>query len=132
MDKKNIVILGAGGSIANSFAEEAIKNGANIKLASRKEVNINGATWVKTDLLNYEQTLTAVKGSEIAVLTAGLKYNKKVWQNEWHIIINNVVKACQSENIKLVFFDNVYMYGLVHGKMTENTPYNPCSKKGGS
>ncbi len=28
------------------------------------------------------------------------------------------------------FFDNVYMYGKVTGRMTERTPYAPCSKKG--
>jgi hypothetical protein len=31
---------------------------------------------------------------------------------------------------KLVFFDNVYMYGRVEGWMTEETPMNPRSKKG--
>ncbi|MGA7904281.1 MAG: hypothetical protein WCA06_16735 [Terrimicrobiaceae bacterium] len=31
---------------------------------------------------------------------------------------------------KLVFFDNVYIYGRVDGLMTEETPYNPCSRKG--
>ncbi len=31
---------------------------------------------------------------------------------------------------KLNFFDNVYMYGKVSGAMTEETPFNPCSKKG--
>jgi nucleoside-diphosphate-sugar epimerase len=29
-----------------------------------------------------------------------------------------------------VFFDNVYAYGQVDGVMTEETPYNPCSRKG--
>jgi nucleoside-diphosphate-sugar epimerase len=29
-----------------------------------------------------------------------------------------------------VFFDNVYSYGLVKGAMTEETPFNPASKKG--
>ena len=30
---------------------------------------------------------------------------------------------------KLIFFDNVYMYGKVNGIMTEETAFNPCSKK---
>jgi len=126
----NFVILGAGGSIANSFTEELIKNGQNVTLASRKELKIANTKWVKTDLLNYKETLSAVKGNNIAVLTAGLKYDKKVWQNEWLPLIRNVIDVCKSENVKLIFFDNVYMYGLVRGKMTENSPYNPCSKKG--
>ncbi len=36
----------------------------------------------------------------------------------------------KSAGAKLIFFDNVYMYGRVTGKMTESTPFNPCSKKG--
>lgn len=30
----------------------------------------------------------------------------------------------------MIFFDNVYMYGLVEGEMIESTPFNPCSRKG--
>jgi nucleoside-diphosphate-sugar epimerase len=42
----------------------------------------------------------------------------------------NTVEACKRAEAKLIFFDNVYMYGKVAGPMTENTPYAPCSKKG--
>jgi nucleoside-diphosphate-sugar epimerase len=44
--------------------------------------------------------------------------------------MNNVIEACKQANARLVFFDNVYMYGRVNGVMTEETPFNPCSKKG--
>ncbi len=130
METNNFVILGAGGSIANSFTDELIKNGQKVKLASRREVKIQGASWIKTDLLNLQDTIAAVKGCQIAVLTAGLKYDRKIWSQEWLPLMRNVIDACKKENVKLIFFDNVYMYGLVSGKMTENTAYNPCSKKG--
>ncbi len=45
-------------------------------------------------------------------------------------IIDNVINSCSKNKTKLVFLDNVYMYGLVNGWMTEETPYNPCSRKG--
>jgi nucleoside-diphosphate-sugar epimerase len=44
--------------------------------------------------------------------------------------MRNVIDACKEHKAKLVFFDNVYAYGKVEGWMTEETPYNPCSKKG--
>jgi nucleoside-diphosphate-sugar epimerase len=44
--------------------------------------------------------------------------------------MRNVIDACKEHNARLVFFDNVYMYGKVNGWMTEETPMNPCSKKG--
>ena len=33
------------------------------------------------------------------------------------------------QSARLMFFDNVYMYGKVDGRMTEETPFNPCSRK---
>jgi nucleoside-diphosphate-sugar epimerase len=42
----------------------------------------------------------------------------------------NTIEACKRAKAKLVFLDNVYMYGRVAGPMTEGTPHNPCSKKG--
>jgi nucleoside-diphosphate-sugar epimerase len=40
------------------------------------------------------------------------------------------MNACKETGARLLFFDNVYMYGKVNGWMTEETPFNPCSKKG--
>jgi len=44
--------------------------------------------------------------------------------------MSNAIEACKRANAKLIFFDNVYMYGKVVGPMTEETPFNPCSNKG--
>jgi nucleoside-diphosphate-sugar epimerase len=44
--------------------------------------------------------------------------------------MRNAIDACKRHNTALVFFDNVYAYGRVDGGMTEDTPYNPCSRKG--
>jgi nucleoside-diphosphate-sugar epimerase len=45
-------------------------------------------------------------------------------------IMTNVINACKETGSKLIFFDNVYMYGKVDEVMTEETAFNPCSKKG--
>jgi len=60
----------------------------------------------------------------------GLKYDRRVWQDLWPRIISNTIEACKRAGAKLIFFDNVYMYGKVRGPMTEETPFNPCSRKG--
>jgi nucleoside-diphosphate-sugar epimerase len=44
--------------------------------------------------------------------------------------MDNTIEACKRAGARLVFFDNVYMYGRVRGPMTEETPYRPTSKKG--
>jgi len=123
-------ILGAGGSIGIPLAQTLLTNHKQVKLVSRKGFAMEGAHSICADLLQYEQVQESVKGSEIVYLCAGLPYDLKIWQDQWPKVMRNTIDACKKHSAKLVFLDNVYMYGLVHGKMTENTPYNPCSKKG--
>lgn len=123
-------ILGAGGSIGNALADELLAQNKKVKLVSRKGAKVKGAESVAADILNYDELVKSVKNSSVIFLTVGLQYGYKVWSESWVKIIKNTIKAAKEVNAKLVFFDNVYMYGKVDGKMTESTPYNPCSKKG--
>jgi nucleoside-diphosphate-sugar epimerase len=124
-------ILGANGAIGVELAKSLPQYTNRIRLVSRtpKKVNPNDEV-VSADLTIAEQTRKAVEGSEIAYLTAGLKYDINVWRSQWPVIMRNVIEACKKHNTKLVFFDNVYMYGKVDGWMMEETPVHPTSKKG--
>ncbi|MEJ6979195.1 hypothetical protein WG906_01960 [Pedobacter sp. P351] len=100
-------------------------------MASRNPVKTSGkTTWEKTDLLNYQETLNTCHGSEVIYLCAGLKYDKNIWQEQWPKIMQNVINVTKETGARFIFFDNVYMYGLVNGAMTEETEYNPISVKG--
>ena len=124
-------ILGSGGVIGDALAEVLAGYDTTVRLVSRHPKALNGdEELISADLLDAVQTRDAVKDSDIVYLTVGLPYSTKVWQKEWTVIIENVINACQEQQAKLVFFDNVYMYGLVEGKMREDTPYNPRSEKG--
>jgi nucleoside-diphosphate-sugar epimerase len=124
-------ILGANGVIGKEVSKHLPRFTSQIRQVGRNPQKVNASDeLVKADLLNYQQTEAAVKGSEIVYLVAGLKYETKVWQRDWPIVMRNTIEACKKHSSKLVFFDNVYSYGHVDGVMTENTPFNPNSKKG--
>ncbi len=123
-------ILGAGGSIGNALTYELLKSKEEIRLVSRSKFSIPGTTSIKADITSYQETLDGILGSEIVYLCVGLPYNSSIWNEMWPKIMKNVIDACKSTGAKLIFFDNVYMYGKVDGKMTETTPYNPCTRKG--
>jgi nucleoside-diphosphate-sugar epimerase len=124
-------ILGSGGIIANHIATSLPAYTDKIRLVSRNPKVVTGKEeLVSADLNSAGDVLKAVKGSDVVYLTAGLQYNSKVWQEQWPVLIQNVINACKENNAKLVFFDNVYMYGKVVGPMTEEAPFNPCSRKG--
>lgn len=125
-------ILGANGIIGQELSKclptyyEGI-----VRQVSRNPKKVNASDeLMSADLLNYEQTEKAVKGSEVVYLLAGLPYKASVWQEQWPKVMRHAIDACKKHNSKLVFFDNVYAYGEVNGVMTEETPFNPCSKKG--
>lgn len=124
-------ILGSNGVIGYYVASTLPQYSDKIRLVSRKPKQINPTDELfAADLTIAEQVLAAVAGSEVVYLTAGLQYDYRVWQKQWPVIMQNVIKACKTHGAKLVFFDNVYAYGKVVGPMTEDTPYKPVSKKG--
>lgn len=114
-------ILGAGGSIGNALAYKLLEKGQDVRLVSRSKFSIIGAESVKADITSYSETLESVKQSDIVYLCVGLPYDTKVWENTWPKIMKNTIDACKNIEAKLIFFDNVYMYGKVDGKMVETT-----------
>jgi len=123
-------ILGATGAITQELLPILQSHHENIRLVSRHQKPVEGAETMTADMLNYEQTCQAVKGSSVVYLLIGITYNAEIWARDWPIIMRNVIDACKTYQTKLIFFDDVYMYGKVNGPITEETPYNPCSKKG--
>lgn len=124
-------ILGAGGAIGNELAKELLQAGRRVRLVSRHPKPVAGAAEsVSADLSNVDEVTQAAAGSSVVYLTVGLKYDLGVWQEFWPRILHNTIEACKQAEAKLIFFDNVYMYGRVDGPMTEATPYAPCSRKG--
>ena len=123
-------ILGAGGAIANALSEELTERQVPFRLVSRHPLTRTGATTLAADLTDPLQTLEAVRDSEVAYLCVGLKYDYSVWRRQWPRIIDNTIEACKKTKTRLIFFDNVYMYGKTEGAMTEETPYDPSSRKG--
>ena len=124
-------ILGAGGSVSDALIPELQKRKIDIRLVSRRAAPVAGITDnISADLLDAKAVSDAVAGSNVAFLLVGLPYATKIWQEKWPIVMQNAIDACAQHKVKLIFFDNVYMYGRVTGKMTEETSDNPCSKKG--
>ena len=124
-------ILGSGGVIANGIAKQLLQYTNKIRLVSRHPKKVSTTDeLVVADLTIQGQVFDAVRDSDIVYLTAGLAYKLDVWERDWPLVMQNVVNACEEHNASLVFFDNVYAYGKVDGWMREDTPYNPCSRKG--
>ncbi len=123
-------LLGAGGSIGSPLAQMLLDQKKPVRLLSRSGAALPGAESRKTDVYDLADLSEAVRGSHVVYLLIGIDYNTKTWQEKWPVVMQNTIRACADTGVPLIFFDNVYMYGPVEGKMTEETPFRPSSKKG--
>ena len=125
-------ILGAGGAIGTELAKALKKYTDQIRLVNRKPKKTNpDDELLAADLLNANETKKAVDGSSVVYLAVGLSYNAKIWEQQWPVIMQNVIDACVLYEANLVFIDNMYLYDPDFlGQMTETTPIKPSSKKG--
>jgi len=130
MKRSTHVILGSGGAIGTPLAQELLAKGERVRTVSRSGKGPAGAESRRADLLSAVETADAVEDGATVYLLVGLPYDSRVWRVQWPQIIRNVVAACESKQARLLFLDNVYMYGRVDGAMTEETPVHPTSEKG--
>ena len=125
-------ILGASGQIGRELAAYLHHEfPGELRLVSRRPQKVNATDQLHSaDLLDAEQAMAAVEGSQIAYLTAGLPMDTRLWVAQWPVLMRNVIQACAAHGTKLVFFDNTYMYPQTADPQTELTPFCPQGAKG--
>ncbi|MGA2494292.1 MAG: NAD-dependent epimerase/dehydratase family protein, partial [Roseiarcus sp.] len=68
-------------------------------------------------------------GLSQVVLAIGFPYVGALWREAWPRTMTNFVEACAAEGARLVFFDNLYMYGPQTAPLSETTPLQPYGVK---
>ena len=81
-----------------------------------------GARFIAADALDRESVLTATRGSEQIVVAIGFPYVGKLWREVWPKAIGNFVAACEATGARMVFIDNLYMYGPQTAPLVETMP----------
>lgn len=124
-------ILGANGQIAEELTRELYRNYTkDIRLVSRNPKKIHDTDQLfSANLLDGNAVLKAVENSEIVYLTVGLPMNSKMWEDQFPLMMKNVIDACKKHQCKLVFFDNTYMYSKTNEPQTEESPFLPVGRK---
>ena len=129
------VVLGATGGLGSAVVFELVKRERSVIAVTR---NVQKARKMfqnfdveirQADLMDQDQTLTAVEGADVIYHCANVLYTK--WLKEFPIINDNILSAVKEVGANLVFADNLYMYGEMQGdKMSEEHPLNAKGKKG--
>ena len=81
------------------------------------------------DALDPDSVRAAVAGLSQVVLAIGFPYVGALWREAWPRTMTNFVEACAAEGSRLVFFDNLYMYGPQTAPLSETTPLQSVGVK---
>jgi nucleoside-diphosphate-sugar epimerase len=110
-----------------------MSRGIAVKALSRTLPDTNavpGVEYAAVDAEHAEQLVAATTDVDVLYVTLAIPYGTAAWQQSWPVVMRNVIAAAKANGCKITFLDNVYMYGLVDGAMTEASPIAPVSKKG--
>lgn len=71
----------------------------------------------------------ACNGVEEVAFCLGLPYDSLVWERAWPVAMRNVLEGCAASGARLVFADNLYMYGPQDRPLTEDMPLTDYGRK---
>ncbi len=120
---QTIVILGHG-PVGKATAHRLVRAGHRVRVAQRtRPLDLtSGAAFQACDVLNAEAVGAAIAGADQVVLAVGFSYTGAVWRRDWPRAMANTLAACEMSAARLVFVDNLYMYGPQTAPLREDMP----------
>lgn len=131
--KESHVVIGGTGNIGQFVVQELLERGKTVTILERRQKDHpQGASFVICDVKVRQNLIETLTGATHVYLCVGLPYERKVWKNELPTIIQHCIDACLHHQSKLIYLDNIYMYGPAPLEIpfTENSPQQPSSEKG--
>jgi len=130
------VVLGAGGGTGGAIVRELVGQGRRVRAVTRggnaaaSYGTLPPASFedVAADVTEREQLRRALEGAAVVYHCAQPAYTR--WPQEFPAMTRGILAATAAAGAKLVFADNLYMYGSVDGPMTEESPPVAQTKKG--
>ena len=122
-------VLGASGGTGSALVEELIRRGRRVRAVSRSGGAPEGAEGMKADVSTPDGAEAATAGAAVVYHAAQPDYTK--WAKEFPSMTEAVIEGAAVAGAKLIFADNLYMYGPgAPQPMNEETPQKAEGKKG--
>ena len=117
------------GAVGAATVERLAAAGRAIVVAQRQAPSNlpPGVQFCRCDALDSDFVRAGVAGLSQVVLAIGFPYVGALWREAWPRTMTNFVEACAAEGARLVFFDNLYMFGPQTTPLSETTPLQPSA-----
>ncbi len=128
--KGKITIFGYGPT-GRATAERLLAAGRETAIAQRSKPAAlpKGASFVACDALDRDSVVKAARGSAQIVVAIGFPYVGKLWREAWPKAIGNFVAACAATGARMIFIDNLYLYGPQTAPLVETMPLTSYGMK---
>lgn len=127
--RRVVTVLGFG-AVGQACVAALAGSGHKVIVAQRKRPTAlpPEVEFRSCDVLDSASVTSAVRGSRQVVLAIGFPYRTAQWQQCWPQAMTHVLEACRQEQARLVFIDNLYMYGPQFEPLREDMP---LTRRGG-
>ncbi|MFX0116422.1 MAG: SDR family oxidoreductase, partial [Candidatus Hodarchaeota archaeon] len=124
------VVLGASGALGSAVVRELAKRGKSLRGVNRngRSTLPEGIEHVKADITDLNSARKACNGATVIYHCVAPPYNK--WTELHPPIMENIIETAANVGAKVVYGDNLYMYGPVDKPLTEDLPCNASGPKG--
>jgi nucleoside-diphosphate-sugar epimerase len=122
--------MGAGGGTGSAVVRELARRGVRARAVTRSGSGDvpEGVELMAADVGSAEGARRACDGADVVYHCAQPPYTK--WPELFPSMTEAVLAGAAAAGAKLVFADNLYVYGPPDGPMTEETPHRAQGKKG--
>lgn len=130
-NEENLHVVFGTGALGMAVARELIRKGKRLRLVNRRgrlPEPLANIEVVPCDAANPELAKAVCRGATVVYNCTGLPYPE--WADGLPPIMNGIIEGAASVGAKIIYGDNLYMYGPVKGKMKEDLPNLATGIKG--
>jgi nucleoside-diphosphate-sugar epimerase len=125
------VVLGATGGAGAAIVRDLLQRGRAVRAVTREgklPLDADAAEWVAADARNASQLRAVCRDAAVIYHAVNVPY--PAWPDVLPSVMDAALAAAESSGARLVYVDNLYMYGPVGLPLREDLPAAAQTRKG--
>jgi nucleoside-diphosphate-sugar epimerase len=127
---RNIGVIGYG-SVGRATALMLASRDDTVRIVQRRKPKSlpDRCTFQAADSLDREATVRACDNLDTVICCLGFPYDSALWNRVWPKAMGHLIDGCSASGARLVFADNLYMYGPQSRPLTEEMSLTNYGRK---
>jgi nucleoside-diphosphate-sugar epimerase len=128
---QDLVTVFGYGPTGEATVEQLHARGTPVRVVQRRRPASlpAGVDFMSCDVLKADDVKRAMSGAAQAVVTIGFEYRSEIWQSAWPRAMAALLEAAEVTGTRVVFIDNMYMYGPQDAPLHEDVPLTSYGRK---